>query len=613
MCETEIRNPHCYLGEMGYYYGDLSGNSSSSSSSSSSEEERRESSQDDSLWSRCILHLDIDCFYCQAEELHRRLPPSRPLAIGQKHIIVTCNYAARKYGVGKLQLREKAMALCPSLLIVEGSDLKNYKQQSRFVYEAFRKVAKKISPNISCKKGTMDEMMADLSPAVDRSIKGNLSSLKRGETNWSLFVFGESKTRTKLVEDQTGQETVVSYRNMSQKLPPSRRNVHEDYGTERDKQLCIRRLEIASSFVERICEYIQRETGFYCTGGISVSPLLAKVASDINKPKSINILYPWKSSPILYSMPLRKLQNVGSRTMRALKAGMEEYEANFSSSSPSNIKSDTVKTVLDLLRVPHTLIAKSLESLQTGHGSNTEQCDLLLQRCRGLDTTDIIDDEGLLPKTVSIENSFKRGSICSMDLVWRAMDDLLQRLPLLLNDRTSWATNPHLAFPNTIRMTVRVVDRNVRHKRRPFVTKSKQKPIPMGRALVKETNPVKQSLIIKRLVQPLLEELLSSSNELNVTRLNIAMTNFQDILSHRPNVPGQASLFGTVSQKKSGGVISPGSKTQSISTTFSSNFARKPTPPSSQQSRHGTNVGKKQPNKLQTTRIDSFFRQKSRK
>ena len=50
----------------------------------------------DHLWTRSIVHVDVDCFYCQCEQVDG--PPDyreRPLAIGQKHIVVTCNYLAR--------------------------------------------------------------------------------------------------------------------------------------------------------------------------------------------------------------------------------------------------------------------------------------------------------------------------------------------------------------------------------------------------------------------------------------------------------------------------------------------------------------------------------------
>jgi hypothetical protein len=63
--------------------------------SSSSEDECRSvvASGQDPLWGRTIVHLDIDCFYVQAEEIERGLRnmgrPIPPLAIGQKHIIVS--------------------------------------------------------------------------------------------------------------------------------------------------------------------------------------------------------------------------------------------------------------------------------------------------------------------------------------------------------------------------------------------------------------------------------------------------------------------------------------------------------------------------------------------
>ena len=49
--------------------------------------------RDDPLWGRTILHLDVDCFYLQAEEIERGLRENGksipPMAIGQKHIIVS--------------------------------------------------------------------------------------------------------------------------------------------------------------------------------------------------------------------------------------------------------------------------------------------------------------------------------------------------------------------------------------------------------------------------------------------------------------------------------------------------------------------------------------------
>jgi hypothetical protein len=246
-----------------------------------------------------------------------------------------------------------------------------------------------------------------------------------------------------------------------------------------------------------------------------------------------------------------------------------------------------------------------------------------------MDTTQIIDDEGILPKTVSVENSFRRGAVRSMESVQHALDDLLQRLPLLLNDRMSWARYPDKAFPTTIRVTIRMVDRSLeRTKRRPFDTKSKQTSMSNGKALIQETDPSKQSILLKRLVTPLLDKLLSGSvktNSINMTRLNIAVANFQDVLSRHPPISSGQTLLAAALQKRGSNSghsqtpvkrarvvyqTPPWSSSQSVAgvrpvasfrpTTFNSTMRTNPR----------RDTSSRQPNKMKATRIDNFFHRK---
>jgi nucleotidyltransferase/DNA polymerase involved in DNA repair len=87
-----------------------------------------------------------------------------------------------------------------------------------------------------------------------------------------------------------------------------------------------------------ICQKIFTQTQFHTSAGISVSPLLAKLAGGLNKPKAINLLFPWRSSDLMYGMPLRKMNNVGHRTMRALEGALLTQEA--STSQQLNSKSN---------------------------------------------------------------------------------------------------------------------------------------------------------------------------------------------------------------------------------------------------------------------------------
>jgi len=174
---------------------------------------------------------------------------------------------------------------------------------------------------------------------------------------------------------------------------------------------------------------------------------------------------------------------------------------------------------------------------------------MLLERCQGNDSTNIEDDEGVAPKTVSVENSFQRGTVVTPEAVWKVLEDLYVRLPRLLKDRREWSQLPQKAFPTTLRLTARVVDpsllKDSTRRRRPFVTRSKQIPF-RGQDLLEDTNPLSQKAMIYKAVFPLVQSLvLNAANpgDLNVTRLNIAVTNFQDVTTTSAAASTASSLL----------------------------------------------------------------------
>jgi nucleotidyltransferase/DNA polymerase involved in DNA repair len=269
--------------------------------------------------SRIILHADVDCFYCQCEVLDRQLDPMRPIAIGQKHIVVTCNYAARECGVTKLMDRTLAQQICTSLLIIDGSDLQRYRIHGRKIYESFRRIIKSIDSNSAVRKGCMDEMSADIS-----TISPSLDSIKNHAIIQPEDVFNYNDPSSKeksvilLTEDQTGAQTMV----------------HRDYSTL-EHMTKHENVAINSAFNEKLQESIScaikvrqtilNETGFTTTMGISYNPMMAKIASGLRKPGIINVLQPCYSSQLLVeSMPLRKIPTIGSRTMKVLLPSLEQ-------------------------------------------------------------------------------------------------------------------------------------------------------------------------------------------------------------------------------------------------------------------------------------------------
>ena len=297
-----------------------------------------------SSFTKIILHLDIDCFYCQCEHLDRQLPASRPLAIGQKHIIVTSNYAARQMGVQKLQLRQDATKACPSLLIVEGSDLERYRQHGRKVYEAFRaclqnkielgQPAAAVAAAVKRGRG-MDEMQADVTALVDALYAANDSmTLVEGDkikSSVPIYVYGDNNETATLTEDQTGAQAIVQPYDKSNDNHHHHRQYAQNFACHTNssltsREMCQQRLLLAAQRLGWIVQqFILKQTGFTTTVGISTNPLLAKIASDLQKPNSINVLYPWRAPSLVASMPLRKIPDAGYRTLQLLKPVLERY------------------------------------------------------------------------------------------------------------------------------------------------------------------------------------------------------------------------------------------------------------------------------------------------
>ncbi|XP_043491792.1 DNA polymerase iota-like isoform X2 [Polistes fuscatus] len=84
---------------------------------------------------RCIIHLDVDCFYAQVEMLRHPEYDGKPFGVQQKNMVVTSNYIARGYGIRKCMPVQDALRLCPELVLVNGEDLTAYRQFSAKIME----------------------------------------------------------------------------------------------------------------------------------------------------------------------------------------------------------------------------------------------------------------------------------------------------------------------------------------------------------------------------------------------------------------------------------------------------------------------------------------------
>lgn len=285
--------------------------------SSSDSEESSSDDAEEPAPLRIVLHMDVDYFYAQCEELELDdSSKQRPIAVGQKHIIVTCNYVARAQGVQKLMLQTEARKNCPSLLIVDGSDLERYRRYSTQIYQTLRQEMSSMSSeydnaSVAMKKGGMDEVACDITALVDAIMSnGNMQSAPQNS-----FIYGDEDSSVVLKEDQSGAQCTVSH--LARNEP-----------TSNNQAIIQQRLHVAATCAERLRQAIYTNTRFTTSIGVSTSPMLSKIASSLQKPNGLSVLYPWRATFLIQNMPLRSIPQLGSKTLKSLISCLEGYSRN---------------------------------------------------------------------------------------------------------------------------------------------------------------------------------------------------------------------------------------------------------------------------------------------
>jgi DNA polymerase IV len=250
---------------------------------------------------RVIAHLDLDAFFASVEE---NLDPSlhgKPVIVGggERGVVATANYIARRYGVHSAMPLRTARRLCPHGVYLNGNHhlYSEYSRKLMDILEQYSPLVEKVS---------VDEAYVDLT------------------------------------------------------------------GTERLFGPVIRT-------ARTIQRRVQEELSLSISVGLATNKLVAKVASDLEKPHGFTVVRPGAEAAFLAPLPVEKLPGVGPALMEQLH-------------------DRGVVTVEDLASVPEHLLRLSFG--QWG--------EILARRCRGEDPRPVTLREPV--KSISRETTFDEDS-----------------------------------------------------------------------------------------------------------------------------------------------------------------------------------------------------------
>jgi DNA polymerase IV len=106
---------------------------------------------------RSIVHMDLDSFFVSVERLYDSRLNGKPILIGgsgDRGVVASCSYEARKFGVHSAMPMRTARQLCPEALIIRG-DFEKYSQKSHEITEIIREDAPLFE------KSSIDEFYID--------------------------------------------------------------------------------------------------------------------------------------------------------------------------------------------------------------------------------------------------------------------------------------------------------------------------------------------------------------------------------------------------------------------------------------------------------------------
>jgi len=110
-------------------------------------------------YNRHIAHFDLDTFFVSVEQLHNPKLIGKPVLIGgdgNRGVVASCSYEARKFGIHSAMPMAVARRLCKEAIIIRG-DYENYTKYSKLITDVIADTV----PNFE--KASIDEFYIDLS------------------------------------------------------------------------------------------------------------------------------------------------------------------------------------------------------------------------------------------------------------------------------------------------------------------------------------------------------------------------------------------------------------------------------------------------------------------
>ncbi|GME96047.1 unnamed protein product [Ambrosiozyma monospora] len=276
-----------------------------------------------------ICHIDVNAFFAQHEQIRLGLTPKDPVVCLQWNSLIAVSYAARDYGIGRMDTLQSAKLKCPKLIVAHTAVFK--KGESTWSYLDYL-------PSPVDHKVSLDPYRR-ASRKIMRIFKSNCDHVEKASVDESFMDFGRLVFRKLLelfpnfleglesVDDRLPtltQEMVDSVALQWKGLVIPKPGEASDEDGERniddwDDLLSL----IGSNFASDIRQQIVDQLGYTTSAGIGRVKTLAKLASGFKKPNRQTIVRNDAVGPFLKNFKLTDFWSMGGKNGEAIMAKLD--------------------------------------------------------------------------------------------------------------------------------------------------------------------------------------------------------------------------------------------------------------------------------------------------
>jgi len=319
---------------------------------------------------RLIAHLDMDAFYASVELLRYPELRGRPVVIGggRRHqpeeivdpatgrvtrkfatlrgyagrgVITTATYEARKFGLHSALGLMKAAALAPDAILLP-TDFDAYRKYSRLFKAAVREIAPRIEDR------GIDEIYIDLTDVQPPDADNDLAPPRAAESWADAHDLPLPRAGEGWGEGSAGSESEI-----------------DAWWRARDVAKALKAA-------------VRNATGLSCSIAVAPNKLLAKIASELDKPDGLTVLRPDDIATRIWPLPPRRINVIGPKASAKLE-GLG------------------IRTIGELA---HADLAWLIDHFGRNYGA------WLHEAAHGRDARDVVTESE--PKSISRETTFER-------------------------------------------------------------------------------------------------------------------------------------------------------------------------------------------------------------